>query len=209
MSVDFVDSITGRKGSSGSMRAESSDKYPIESSTTSPFFPAVCLRSHWDPTARLRRIVPQDPAQPLPTDFRPWVKVCMNYTTSGPEEAAPLPPPGMVFGPGGSFYPPGRYAAAIGDESLLRRLDRPLGTCEDEQFRANEQGDMYVPGINVPKYGAPTSKMVSELAMPRVLVGNSGAYSCRQEADTKNTQRSQLMFNNATKQQRYKDSQLR
>jgi hypothetical protein len=133
----------------------------------------------------------------------------MNYTTSGPEEAAPLPPAGMVFGPGGAFYPPGRYAAAIGDESLLRRLDRPLGTCEGDEFRANERGDMYVPGINVPKYNTPTSKMVSELAMPRVLVGNSGAYRCRQEADTKNIQRSQLMFNNATKQQRYKDSQLR
>jgi len=114
MSVDFVESYTGRNGSSGSFQAEASDAYPIKSSTTKPFFPPVCLKSHWDPTAMLRRIVPQGPSQPLPLDFRPCVKVCMDYTTSAPTEKAPMPPQGMVFGPGGAFY-------------LLAAIPRPLG----------------------------------------------------------------------------------
>ena len=204
MSVDFVESMTGRGGSSGSFQAEASDAFPIKSSTTTPFFPPVCLKSHWDPTSMLRRIVPQGPSQPLPLDFRPWVKVCMNYTTSGQTELAPNPPAGMVFGPGGTFYPPGRYAQAIGDESALRRLDRPLGTCDDKQYEPNPNGDMYHPEILVPHYGGTTSKMVSELAMPRVLIRPTGGYNCRSQDDVLNVSRSREMFNNSTKQQRFK-----
>lgn len=208
MSVDFVESYTGRGGSSGSFQAEASDAYPIRSSTTKPFFPAVCLKSHWDPTAMLRRIVPQGPSQPLPTDFRPWVKVCMNYTTSGPAEVAPMPPTGMVFGPGGEFYPPGRYAAAIADESLLRRLDRPLGTCEEKQFEPNPNGDMFNSRILVPEGTRTTSKMVSELAMPQALLQTPGGYTCRARDDRRNMSRAPQLFNNATKQQRYKEYEM-
>jgi len=208
MSVDFVESMTGRGSSSGSYQAEASEAYPIKPSTTAPFFPPVCLKSHWDPTAMLRRIVPQGPSQPLPTDFRPWVKVCMNYTTSGPAEPAPMPPTGMVFGPGGEFYPPGRYAAAIADESLLRRLDRPLGTCEESQYEPNPRGDMYDSSILVTQYGETSSKMVSELAMPRALIRPPGGYECRARDDKYNSGRAQQMFNNPTKQQRYKEYEL-
>jgi hypothetical protein len=62
----------------------------------------------------------------LPEDFRPWVKVCKNYVTSGPTIPAPMPPKDMVFPPGGEFYPPGRYSANIDIESNLRTLDHPL-----------------------------------------------------------------------------------
>jgi len=209
MSVDFVESMTGRGGSSGSYQAEASEGYPIRASTTKPFFPAVCLKSHWDPTAMLRRIVPQGPSQPLPTDFRPWVKVCMDYTTSGPTEGSVMQTPtGMVFGPGGEFYPNDRYAAAINNESLLRRLDRPLGTCDEKQYEPNRNGDMYNPGILVPRYGAPSSKMVSELAMPRALIRPGGGYECRARDDKRSTARAQQLFNNPTKQQRFKEYQL-
>jgi hypothetical protein len=44
--------------------------------------------------------------------------------------------------------------------------------------------------------------MVQEMAMPRVLI-RPGAYPCREEADVANLERSQVLFNNATKQQRY------
>ena len=210
MSVDFVESMNqagsqGRsQGSSGSYRAEASQPYPIASSTTKPFFPAVCLKTHWDPTAMLRRIVPQGPAQPLPLDFRPWVKVCMDYTTSAQPEEAPMPPSGMVFGPGGEFYPPGRYSAAINNESLLRRLDRPLGTCMADQYIPNESGDMFHPELLVTRTGATSSRMVSELAMPRVLI-REGGYVCRTQDDKRNTARASQLFNNPTKQQRYKE----
>jgi hypothetical protein len=38
--------------------------------------------------------------------------------------------------------------------------------------------------------------------MPRVLI-RPGAYPCREEGDVVNLERSQSLFNNATKQQRY------
>jgi len=207
MSVDFVESYTGRNGSSGSFQAEASDAYPIKPSTTKPFFPPVCLKSHWDPTAMLRRIVPQGPSQPLPLDFRPWVKVCMDYTTSAPTEKAPMPPQGTVFGPGGAFYPPGRYSQAIGDESLLRRLDRPLGTCETDQYEPNTNGDMFNNRILVPESGPTTSRMVSELAQPQALLQTPGGYICRSQDDRRNVARAQQLFNNPTKQQRYREYQ--
>ena len=62
---------------------------PSESVSSFPFaavngnlFTPVCLRTHWDPTEMLRHIIPQQKVG-LPQDFRPWVKVCKNYVTSG------------------------------------------------------------------------------------------------------------------------------
>lgn len=111
-------------------------------STTTP-------RSHWDATAIYRLSVKQTETVPLPTDPRPWTKICMSYVNSGPAEQAPEPPTNMVFPSGGSFYNPSRYSKAINDESLLRRLDRPLGTdaigglCAPDQYYVPLQSDMY------------------------------------------------------------------
>lgn len=179
---------------------------PIEPAPTKPLFPPVCLKYHWDPTMILSRTLPQGPSVSLPLDPRPWTKVCLSYVNSGDsQEQAPMPPPSMVFPSGGEFYPPNRYSQAIGNESLLRRLDRPLGTCDAVQWEPNAQGDMYVSGILVPDRRVPTSAMVQEMAMPRVLI-RPGAYPCREEADVANLERSQILFNNATKQQRYNQS---
>jgi hypothetical protein len=179
---------------------------PIEPAPTKPMFPPVCLKYHWDPTMILARTLPQGPTVPLPLDPRPWTKVCLSYVNSGDsQEQAPTPPPSMVFPSGGEFYPPNRYSQAIGNESLLRRLDRPLGTCEVNQFEPNPQGNMYISNVLVPDRRVPTSAMVQEMAMPRVLI-RPGAYPCREEADVANLERSQVLFNNATKQQRYNQS---
>jgi hypothetical protein len=61
---------------------------------------------------------------------------------------------------------------------------------------------MYVPNSTVVRRQAPTTEMVSELAMPKVLI-RGGPYDCRLEADEKNWSRSPFLFNNATKQQKY------
>jgi hypothetical protein len=176
---------------------------PFQGSSTSPFYPPVCLAYHWDPTAVLRHVVPQGPQTPLALDPRPWTKVCLEYVNSGrASEQAPTPPKGMVFPTGGEFYPPTRYSSAIDNESLLRRLDRPLGTCDLQQYEPAAKGDMYVPNSTVVRSGNPTTQMVSELAMPQVLL-RDGPYDCREEADKKNWQRSPYLFNNATKQQKY------
>ena len=180
------------------------DKASFDASSTHPFFPPVCLTYHWDPTAVLRRVVPQGPSVPLALDPRPWAKVCLEYVNSGQSsEQAPTPPSSMVFPSGGEFYPPTRYSSAIDNESLLRRLDRPLGTCDPQQYEPNPRGDMYIANQLVPdRMQRPTSQMVQELAMPQVLL-RGGPYDCRLEADQANWSRSTSLFNNATKQQRY------
>lgn len=176
---------------------------PFQGSTLNPFFPPLCLKYHWDPTAVLRRTLPEGPNQNLPLDPRPWTKVCLEYVNTGQaSEQAPAPPSGMVFPSGGEFYPPTRYSSSIDAESLLRRLDRPLGTCDKDQYEPKEYGDMYVANATVERTQQPSTDMVSELAMPRVLL-RGGPYDCRQQADTANWSRSQSIFNNATKQQRY------
>ena len=167
-------------------------------------FPPVCLTYHWDPTAVLRRVVPQGPPVPLALDPRPWAKVCLEYVNSGQSsEQAPTPPANMVFPSGGEFYPPTRYSSANDNESLLRRLDRPLGTCDYQQYEPNQRGDMYVDNRLVPdRVQQPTTDMVKELAMPKALL-RAGPYDCRLEADRANWSRSTSLFFNATKQQRY------
>jgi hypothetical protein len=178
---------------------------PVEPEGPSNFYPAVCLKSHWDPTMILSRTLPEQyVAQPL--DFRPWTRVCMEYTTAGPAEAAPAVGPSVVMPQGGQFYPPGRYAAAIDSESQLRRLDRPLGTCEGNQWEPTATSDMYVDKALVPRKAGNwgMSARVQELAYPKALLRN-GPYECRAQADAMNVQlASDYIFNNATKQDRYK-----
>jgi len=184
-------------------KTELTSPFPIQGSPTKPLFPPVCLNYHWDPTMVLQRILPLGSQVALPLDPRPWQRVCLSYQNSGDDvERAPIPPKDMVFPSGGEFYPPNRYSQAIDNESLLRRLDRPLGTCEASQFEPNAKGDMYVPNKLVPDRRTPMNGMVSEMAMPRVLL-RQGPYPCREQADEVDFSRSPFLFNNATKQQRY------
>lgn len=169
---------------------------------TKTFFPAVCLSTHWDPTRIYARTVPTSLVS-LPVDFRPYTKVCLDYRTSAPEHAAPQVPDDVVFPSGGDQYPPTRYINNIDKESLLRRLDRPLGTCDPEQYQPPRNGDMYVDRMLVPRTPKNTSRFIEELSMPQALL-RVGPYSCREQADQKNWERSPRLFNNTTKQDRYK-----
>jgi hypothetical protein len=172
--------------------------YPFPS--TSGAVPPLLLCSHWDPTMIISRILP-DQTVAMPLSFRPQTKICLDYVTTAPPE--PLPATGQtLFPPGGQIYPPNRYAAAIDQESLLRRQDRPLGTCEKDQYRPSFGGDLYrsaVP-INAPPL---SSRMIEELAMPKAAIITE-PYNCRYEQDRLNLALSSLPFNNSTKTQRYK-----
>jgi hypothetical protein len=175
--------------------------FPFENVEGNLFTP-VCLRTHWDPTEMLRHIIPQQKVG-LPEDFRPWVKVCKNYVTSGPTIPAPMPPKDMVFPTGGEFYPPGRYAAAIDQESILRTLDHPLDKwCPSTKYIPRQTSDMFVAGATVPDRKPISDAFVSELAMPQALL-RTDIYTCRSENDTKYFERSGRLFNNPTKQDRY------
>ena len=173
--------------------------FPFENVEGNLFTP-VCLKTHWDPTQMLRHILPQQKVG-LPQDFRPWVKVCKTYVTSGPVVASPMPPNNMVFPMGGEFYPPGRYAENIDEESILRILDRPLDKWCPTQYIPKRTSNMYMSGSTVPDRTS-TSAFVSELSMPQALL-RPDMNTCRSKNDTKNFDRSARLFNNPTKQDRY------
>ena len=166
-----------------------------------PFFPPVCLKTHWDPTMVIKRTLPSEYV-PQALDPRPWAKICLEYTTTGENQPAPDVPMSTVLPSGGQFYPASRYSAAIDAESLLRRQDRPLGTCDDEQFYPNKGGDMYNQRILIPSTLPSNSPLVSELGLPRVA-RNVSEYECRAQDDAVNMSLSPKMFFNATKQSRY------
>lgn len=184
--------------------ATTTNEYPFTDPGTTPFFPPVCLRTHWDPTQMLRHIVPQEKVG-LPLDFRPYAKICLEYRTTAPTEAAPEPPADMVFPPGGEFYPPTRYSSAIDAESSLRRLDRPLRIPEEDQYVPPSDSDMYTREKMQPARTRPTSYMVQELSMPKALL-RAGNYQCREEADQQTRVLDTKMFNNSTKLNKFNKS---
>ena len=181
--------------------SKNNSSYPFENVEGNLFNP-ICLKTHWDPTEMLRRILPQQHVA-LPQDFRPWTKVCKNYVTSAPMIEAPMPSKNMVFPTGGQFYPPGRYSQAIDDESILRTLDKPLDKwCATTKYVPSEDSTMYVAGSTVPDRKPTSNAFVEELSMPQALL-RTDIYTCRSANDSKNFERSGRVFNNPTKQDRY------
>jgi hypothetical protein len=181
--------------------AEVPSSVPIQSAQ-GDMFPPIKLSSHWDPTMILRRTLP-DRMVAMPLDFRPWQKVCKTYRTSGPAEVAPMPPKDMVFPQGGEFYPPGRYSAAIDNESVLRTLDHPLDRyCTARQYIVSPNSTMYKANYTVPKTAPSSSAMVQELAMPQAVL-RENEYYCRAANDAVTWGRSPRLFNNPTKQDKF------
>jgi len=169
--------------------------------TPTTMFPPVCLRSHWDPEQIIRRTLPNQLVS-VPLTPRPWTKVCMEYVTTAQHEDAPRPSDDVVFPSGGAVYPPTRYREAIDRESLLHRLDRPLGTCEREEYQPARSGDMFMPNATVPERKYANDRFIQELSFPMALM-RSDVYDCRQEQDKVAMSRSTKLFNNATKTDRY------
>lgn len=179
--------------------AERPSAFPFEG-VAYDLYPPVCIRSHWDAESIIRRTLPTVQLA-TPLDPRPWTKICMNYVTTQEFEEAPRPNNTMVMPSGGTVYPPSRYREAIDNESELRRLDRPLGTCEADQYRVPLSGDMFRPNSTVDKK-KPNSRFIEELSFPMACMRNSD-YDCRSQAQQEAWSRSGSMFNNATKQERY------
>ena len=177
--------------------------YPVNNEGPSPFHPSVCLKTHWDPTAILRHTVP-DTTLALPLDPRPWARINMVYVNSATNEPAPEVSATAVLPPGGQFYPPSRFSAAIDNESQLRRLDRQLGLAEKNQYIPPIDGDMYMSKKLLPPYRQTRdSRFISELEYPKALL-RAGPYPCRDEQDKINIGKDSMLFYNATKQNRYK-----
>lgn len=175
--------------------------YPFEN-VEGNLFPPVLLKTHWNPSLIIERTLPQQKVS-LPLDFRPLVKICKNYVSSAHPIEAPMPPKNMVFPMGATFYPPGRYAEAIDQESSLRTLDHPLDRwCTDTQYIVPTTSNMYIAGTTIGDRKPISNAFISELAMPKVLL-RSETYNCRTENDQAYMERSPKLFNNATKTDRY------
>ena len=183
---------------------EQPDSFPFADATQQNpnLFPPVCIRSHWDAEQIIRRTLPNSAPIALPLGPRPWTKVCLEYTTSAEFEEAPRPADHVVFPSGGTVYPPTRYREAIDRESDLKRLDRPLGMCEREQYIPSREGTLYRPNTTLPDRLAPDTQFIEELSFPKACM-RVGDYPCRAEAQAEAWSRSRSIFNNATKQHRY------
>jgi len=170
-----------------------------------PFFPPVCLKTHWDPTAIIQRTLPTEyVAQAL--DPRPWAKICLDYVTTGENGPGPNVPENVVLSSSGGDGPRGpanRYSQAVDNESKLRGLDRPLGTCDADQYLPDSEGDMYNSRVMAPRIRNVDQRVLAEASFPKVLM-NLGQYDCREQNDELNVQLSARLFNNATKQDKYK-----
>lgn len=183
--------------------------YPIGNDTTlDPSLTHKCAPKHWDPTMIYRYTLPQQYATQLPTDPRPWTKVCLEYVNSGPAAPAPAVPNGFLVPGAAEFYPPTRYQQAIDQESLLRRLDRPLNndllpnTCYPNQYTMPQGSDALQQQTLLPPYEPPKSRMVRELESPAALQ-RGGQYECSKEAMLCDLAGAPRFWNNHTKLAKY------
>jgi hypothetical protein len=189
-------------------------KFPIGNDNVLNNLTNYCAPRHWDPTMIFRYSVPggmesQQSIQ-LPMDPRPWAKICLQYVNSGPAEAAPSVPASMVIPGASEFYPPNRYSEAINNESILRRLDRPLNDdllpgkngCFPEQYKMSSRSDALQQWSLLPPQTQPKSKMARSLADPPVLE-RSGQYKCSEEAMVCDLKASPRFWNNFTKLSKY------
>jgi hypothetical protein len=188
--------------------------FPIgNDKTLDPKLTRYCAPRHWDPTMIFRYSVPGGMGTnslALPMDPRPWTKICLQYVNSGPATPAPPVPATMVIPGASEFYPPGRYAEAINNESLLRRLDRPLnqdllpgpGSCFPEQYVLPATSDAYQQYSLLPPQVPPKSEMVRRLADPPVLE-RGGQYRCSEEAMVCALKGAPRFFNNFTSLAKY------
>lgn len=184
---------------------------PLERPSVFPFddanvqnpniFPPVCLRTHWDPEKIIHRTLPAVQVA-TPLEPRPWTKICMNYVTTQDFEHAPRPNDNLVMPSGGVNYPPTRFIESIDSDSRLRGLDRPLGTCEGNQYQVPLTGTMFRPNSTVQRTKQPNSRFIEELSFPMACMRNAD-YDCRANVHREANSRSKSLFNNATKQERY------
>ena len=177
--------------------------YPFQASkgTDQGMFPPVCLRSHWDPEQIIRRTLPAQ-GLAVPLEPRPWTKICMEYTTTQDFEEAPRPRDDLVMPNGGVNYPPSRFREAVDNDSLLKRLDRPLGTCDDNDYKVNLSGNLFKPNSTVPTRALPSIRFIDELSFPKACLREAD-YECRSQVQNEAYSRSNKLFNNTTKQDRY------
>jgi hypothetical protein len=178
-------------------------------------FPPVCLRTHWDPTAVSKHVLPTTGPTHLPLDPRQATKICYGYyhTSFGDpvsknfqNDPTPSIPQSLLGGQyesaatsPSSVFPPGG-AASLGfpfskfnptAESDVQLLQYPLTRCTERK---------YLP-VKAPKAtntipGAPTDTLSPLATTVKKQAG------CRSEDDEAAWNRSSRLFFNPTKYDR-------
>ncbi len=181
-------------------------------------FPPICLRTHWDPTAVSRQILPGVAQRNLALDPRPASMICKQYYTTSPGDAAvhsyPVmeqmyAPPALKggmqrpdataqqipFPPGGAAglgFPYGSYNPAA--ESDVLRLGEPLTKCAGKRYMPPRG----VPAPDASMHDVPGADMNPHI--PANVVSTST--HCRAEDDTAAWNRSSRLFFNPTRYDR-------
>jgi hypothetical protein len=191
--------------------------------TVAEAFPPVCLKTHWNPTAVTRHILPDPntPYVPQVFDPRPHARICTGYYDNSQGDA-PLPegvlenqyppeipttlqgPPVLTDGavpmpPGGAAgrgVPYSIYAAAVDQESDVYRLDERLTKCKERRYQPRDAELTAIQTASEGLWGAGVGD--SEPAL--VVTQEAG---CRQEDDQSAWNRSARLFFNHTKLDRY------
>lgn len=183
-----------------------------ETLTFQNVFPPVCLKSHWDPSALSKYILPEDLRVPLPVDPRPLFRTCAKYYNLTPiSEQTKLDSQvrsklDLAVQPGGSFrgVPNEVFVKHIDKESDLR-LNHPQDKCDDDKWTAQPDSDLYV---NTHKPVVKRSDdnnapfKISELSHPLATIVPNKVKTCRSAVDSGAWNRSSRFFNNPTREDR-------
>jgi hypothetical protein len=192
--------------------------YDLGPKTWNEAFPPICIRTHWDPTAVSRQIMPNVAQRDLALDPRPASMICKQYyTTSAGDsklqtysenESMEIPAalrggiqrpdaaiPQIPFPPGGAAglgFPYMSFQSQV--ESDLFRLQEPLTKCAEKRYIPN--GGTPAPDMGIRDIlGADQS-----LNIPANVVTTST--NCRAEDDADAWNRSSRLFFNPTRYDR-------
>lgn len=161
-------------------------------------FPPFCLRTHWDPTALSKHVLPTPGPVQLAMDPRQSVRICTTYynTSAKEDKGSVLPPgggPGTISMLGGGSASLGFPYAGFNSqaESDLQLLHLPLTRCSERKYSPPQLLDYTnaVPGAHADSL-SPLATVVSKQA------------GCRAADDQAAWSRSSRLFFNPTKYDR-------
>ena len=176
--------------------------------TSQNMFPPVCIKTHWDPEALSKYVLPSGIRIPLPVDPRPLVRNCTRYFTSAPvdvydkSDSLKRGSVGLALQPGGSAgkgVPYEIYVKNIEAENDIY-LNHPQDKCDGNKWEPEKNSDIFNNNA-APPFRKTTT--FTELSRPiATIIPKGGGNKCKNIADEKSWDRSARVFNNATREDR-------
>jgi hypothetical protein len=173
-------------------------------------FPDICLKSHWDPALLANRYLLPPTEGSLPTDYRPFTKICTNYFTgdrgSGLGGDGVARNPNLMGGRASRDMPYADYARTVDNESDLQGLTRPLTKfCDNQKYvPASPKTLSQQMEAEFPERKTMTiyeERLLGDVNRPKATI-SKGPFECRVGEDCRNKEVSMRLFNNPTKYDR-------